>query len=369
MKPRREQAPALRKIPLYQRNFEGEHMEKTDILSMNKEELTAYIVSLGEPKFRATQIWGWLLKGADFSEMKNLPAALRAKLEENAFVATAKPVRKLVSKDGTIKYLYELHDGEKIESVLMRYKHGNTICISTEAGCPMGCAFCASTLKGLSRRLLPSEMLSQIISTQKDTGERVDGIVLMGIGEPLDNYDNVLKFLRLVGSPEGLNIGYRHISLSTCGLVDRIGRLAEENLAITLSISLHAADDETRSSLMPVNKKWNIEQLLTACRAYFEKTGRRISFEYTLVRGKNDTVSDANKLADVLYKYCAGMPLHVNLIPVNNVEERGFLPSEKSGIEAFARTLEGRHIAATVRRKLGSDIDASCGQLRAEHGI
>lgn len=344
-------------------------MEKTDILSMNKEELTAYIVSLGEPKFRATQIWGWLLKGADFSEMKNLPAALRAKLEEYAFVATAKPVRKLVSKDGTIKYLYELHDGEKIESVLMRYKHGNTICISTEAGCPMGCAFCASTLKGLSRRLLPSEMLSQIISTQKDTGERVDGIVLMGIGEPLDNYDNVLKFLRLVGSPEGLNIGYRHISLSTCGLVDRIGRLAEENLAITLSISLHAADDETRSSLMPVNKKWNIEQLLTACRAYFEKTGRRISFEYTLVRGKNDTVSDANKLADVLYKYCAGMPLHVNLIPVNNVEERGFLPSEKSGIEAFARTLEGRHIAATVRRKLGSDIDASCGQLRAEHGI
>ena len=336
---------------------------------MNKEELTAYIVSLGEPKFRTAQIWGWLLKGADFSEMKNLPAALRAKLEENAFVATAKPVRKLVSKDGTIKYLYELHDGEKIESVLMRYKHGNTICISTEAGCPMGCAFCASTLKGLSRRLLPSEMLSQIISTQKDTGERVDGIVLMGIGEPLDNYDNVLKFLRLVGSPDGLNIGYRHISLSTCGLVDRIGRLAEENLAITLSISLHAADDETRSSLMPVNKKWNIEQLLTACRSYFEKTGRRISFEYTLVRGKNDTVSDANKLADVLYKYCAGMPLHVNLIPVNNVEERGFLPSEKSGIEAFAHTLEGRRITATVRRKLGSDIDASCGQLRAEHGI
>jgi 23S rRNA (adenine2503-C2)-methyltransferase len=212
-------------------------------------------------------------------------------------------------------------------------------------------------------------MLSQIIATQKDTGERVDGIVLMGIGEPLDNYDNVLKFLRLVGSPEGLNIGYRHISLSTCGLVDRIGRLADENLAITLSISLHAADDETRSSLMPVNKKWNIEQLLTACRAYFEKTGRRISFEYTLVRGKNDTVSDANKLADVLYKYCSGMPLHVNLIPVNNVEERGFLPSEKSGIEAFASTLEGRRITATVRRKLGSDIDASCGQLRAEHHI
>ena len=342
-------------------------MEKIDILSMNKEELTTYIVSLGEPKVRASQIWGWLLKGADFSEMKNLPAVLRAKLAENAFVASAKIAKKFVSKDGTIKYLYELYDGERIESVLMRYKHGNTICISTEAGCPMGCAFCASTLKGLSRRLLPSEMLSQILSTQKDTGERVDGIVLMGIGEPLDNYDNVIKFLRLVGSPEGLNIGYRHISLSTCGLVDRMGKLAEENLPITLSISLHAADDQTRSSLMPVNKRWNIEQLLTACRAYFDQTGRRISFEYTLVRGKNDSVSDANKLADVLYRYCSGMPLHVNLIPVNNVEERGFLPSEKSGIEAFASTLEGRKITATVRRKLGSDIDASCGQLRAEH--
>ena len=340
-------------------------MEKVDILSMTKEELTAFIISLGEPKFRATQVWGWLMKGADFSELKNVPAALRAKLEENAFIASAKVARRLVSTDGTIKYLYELHDGEKIESVFMRYKHGNTICISTEAGCAMGCAFCASTLKGLSRRLLPSEMLSQIISTEKDTGERISGIVLMGIGEPLDNYDNVLKFLRLVGSPDGLNIGYRHISLSTCGLVDRIYRLAEEDLAITLSISLHAPDDETRSSLMPVNKRWNIEQLLTACRAYFEKTGRRISFEYTLVRGKNDGVSEANRLADVLYRYCAGMPLHVNLIPVNSVEERGFLPSEKSGIEAFVRTLEGRHIVATVRRTLGSDIDASCGQLRS----
>ena len=340
-------------------------MEKVDILSMTKEELTAFTISLGEPKFRATQVWGWLMKGADFSEMKNVPAALRAKLEENAFIASAKIARRLVSTDGTIKYLYEMYDGEKIESVFMRYKHGNTICISTEAGCAMGCAFCASTLKGLSRRLLPSEMLSQIISTEKDTGERISGIVLMGIGEPLDNYDNVLKFLRLVGSPDGMNIGYRHISLSTCGLVDRIYRLAEEDLAITLSISLHAPDDETRSSLMPVNKRWNIEQLLTACRAYFEKTGRRISFEYTLVRGKNDGVSEANRLADVLYRYCAGMPLHVNLIPVNSVEERGFLPSEKSGIEAFVRTLEGRHIVATVRRTLGSDIDASCGQLRS----
>ncbi len=341
-------------------------MEKIDILSMNKEELVSFIISLGEPKFRAEQVWGWLMKGADFSEMKNIPAALREKLTENAFVASAKIAKKQVSKDGTVKYLYELYDGEKIESVFMRYKHGNTICISTEAGCAMGCAFCASTLRGLSRRLFPSEMLSQIIMTEKDTGERIGGIVLMGIGEPLDNYDNVMKFLRLVGSPEGLNIGYRHISLSTCGLVPKIEKLAEENFAITLSISLHAADDETRSSLMPVNKRFCIAELLTACRAYFEKTGRRISFEYTLVRGKNDNTTDANKLADVLYKYCAGMPLHVNLIPVNNVTERGFLPSEKSGIEAFRETLEKRRITATVRRTLGSDIDASCGQLRSK---
>ena len=339
--------------------------EKADILSMAKAELTEFILAMGEPKFRAEQIWGWLMKGAAFDDMKNLPAALREKLKETAFVATAKPTRRLVSTDGTIKYLYELYDGEKIESVFMRYKHGNTICISTEAGCPMGCAFCASTLRGLSRRLLPSEMLSQILATQKDTGERVDGIVLMGIGEPLDNYDNVIKFLRLVGSVDGLNIGYRHISLSTCGLVDGIRRLAEENLPITLSISLHAADNETRSSLMPVNRRWNIETLLTACRDYFDVTGRRISFEYTLVRGKNDRVADANRLADVLYRYCSGMPLHVNLIPVNNVRERGFLPSEKQGVDAFAAALTARRINATVRRRLGSDIDASCGQLRA----
>lgn len=341
-------------------------MEKTDLLSMTPDELTDFVVSLGEPKFRAKQILDWLYKGADFDGMKNLPKSLTDKLRETAFVATAKIARKLVSTDGTIKYLYELHDGEKIESVFMKYKHGNTLCVSTEAGCPMGCAFCASTLRGLSRRLLPSEMLSQVIMTEKDTGERVDGIVLMGIGEPLDNYDNVLRFLRRAGAEDGLGIGFRHISLSTCGLVDKIERLADEDLPITLSISLHASDDETRSALMPVNRRWNIETLLTACRAYFEKTGRRISFEYTLVRGKNDRVEQAHRLADVLYRYCAGMPLHVNLIPVNNVEERGFLPSDKAGIAAFAAELERRHISATVRRRLGSDIDASCGQLRAQ---
>ena len=339
--------------------------EKADILSMTKDELTAFVLSLGEPKFRAAQIWDWLMKGADIAEMRNLPAALREKLAEHTFVAMPTVARRLVSADGTIKYLYRLHDGEQIETVFMRYKHGNTVCISTEAGCPMGCAFCASTISGLSRRLLPSEMLAQVLATEKDTGERIGGIVLMGIGEPLDNYDNVLKFLRLVGAPEGRNIGYRHISLSTCGLVDGIRRLAAENLPITLSVSLHAADDETRSALMPVNRKWNIEALLTACRDYFAATGRRISFEYTLVRGKNDTPADAGRLADVLHRYCGSMPLHVNLIPVNNVRERGFLPSEKRGIEAFAAALEARRITATVRRRLGGDIDASCGQLRA----
>lgn len=345
--------------------YEDDYMEKADILSMTKAELCDFILSIGEPKFRASQIMEWLMRGADFSEMNNLPKALREKLSETAIIAGATVSRKLVSSDGTIKYLFELYDGEKIESVFMRYKHGNTLCISTEAGCPMGCAFCASTLRGLSRRLRPSEMLAQILSVEKDTGERISGVVLMGIGEPLDNYDNVIKFLRLVGSPDGLNIGYRHISLSTCGLVEKIYKLSEENLPITLSISLHAADDETRSSLMPVNKRWNIAALLPACRDYFEKTGRRISFEYTLVHGKNDSKQDAERLADTLYRYCSGMPLHVNLIPVNEVRERGFLPSDRQGIRDFAAVLEARRITATVRRRLGSDIDASCGQLRA----
>lgn len=340
-------------------------MERIDILSMTKDELAAWLSTFGQPKYRAAQIMDWLVRGAGFSEMKNLPLPLRAELEKRAFLASAVPVKRLVSLDGTVKYLYRLHDGEAVEAVFMRYKHGNTVCISTEAGCPMGCAFCASTLRGLSRRLLPSEMLSQVIETQKDTGERISGIVLMGIGEPLDNYDNVIKFLRLVASADGLNIGYRHISLSTCGLVDKIQQLAREDLPITLSVSLHAADDETRSSLMPVNKKWNLAALLPACLDYFQKTKRRISFEYTLVEGKNDRPADAKQLADVLYRYCAGMPLHVNLIPVNPVRERGFQPSDKASIRRFAEMLEARRITATVRRRLGADIDASCGQLRA----
>lgn len=340
---------------------------KTDILSLSPEELRNFIVSLGEPGYRADQIYTFLMRGVtDFPKMNNIPKSLIEKLSERAFIASAKAIQKLTSHDGTAKYLYELYDGEKIESVLMRYRHGNTICISSEAGCPMGCAFCASTLGGLSRKLLPSEMLSQVIETKKDIGERIDGIVLMGIGEPLDNYDNVIKFLRLVNEKKGLGIGYRHISLSTCGIVPRIYDLLKEAMPITLSISLHAADDATRSSLMPVNNKWNIEELLTSCAAYFKATGRRISFEYTLINGKNDNISDAHALSLVLRKYCKDMPIHVNLIPVNAVKERGFSPSDTDRINDFISTLEKSHIVATVRRHLGSDINASCGQLRAE---
>lgn len=335
----------------------------TDLLSLSLAELENYIVSIGEPKFRAKQIFGWLMKGRDLDGLNNVPRALTEKLKGDAFVSSVKLEEKRVSSDGTQKFLFSLYDGERIESVLMKYERGYTVCISTEAGCPMGCAFCASTLGGLSRRLLPGEMLSQVMYAQAEAGEKLSGIVLMGIGEPLDNYDNVLKFLRLVGSPDGLNIGYRHISLSTCGLVDKIYRLAEEDLPITLSISLHASDNETRSALMPVNKKWCIEELLVACRDYFAKTGRRISFEYTLAAGKNDTEKDARALSAILKKYCGDMPLHVNLIPVN-ATGRGFSPSDRANVNRFAEVLEKNHIVATVRRHLGGDINASCGQLR-----
>jgi len=342
-------------------------MTMTDIKSMTQEEITDALRAMGEPAFRGKQVFSWLHKGAtDFAEMNNLSKPLREKLGKEFTITAPTVARKQVSRlDGTVKYLWELRDGNCIETVLMSYHHGNTVCISSQVGCRMGCKFCASTIAGKVRDLTPSEMLDQVLFTQLDSGKDISNIVLMGIGEPLDNRANVLRFLQLVNHPEGLNIGMRHISLSTCGLVDGIRRLAEENLPITLSISLHAADDKTRSSLMPVNKRWNIAELLAACRDYFEKTGRRISFEYTLVRGKNDGRQDAEKLADTLYRYCAGMPLHVNLIPVNPVHERGFQPSDRQGVREFAAALEARRITATVRRRLGSDIDASCGQLRA----
>lgn len=335
-----------------------------DLLSLSLAELEDFIVSLGEPKYRAKQLWGWMLKGKTVPEMPNIPNALKEKLAGCATVPAVKLEQRLTSSDGTKKFLFSLSDGQRIESVLMKYDRGYTVCISTEAGCAMGCAFCASTLGGLSRRLAPSEMLSQVIFAQNEAGEKLSGIVLMGIGEPLDNYDNVMKFLRLVGAPEGLDIGYRHISLSTCGLADKIYDLAREDLPITLSISLHASDDETRSALMPVNRKWNIAALLTACRDYFAATGRRISFEYTLAKGKNDTEQHARALAAVLKKYCPDMPLHVNLIPTN-ATGRGFSPSEKTSVAKFCDVLEKAHVVATVRRHLGGDINASCGQLRA----
>ncbi len=335
-----------------------------DLLSMFPEELSALCVDLGQPKYRGKQIFEGLYKGVrDINEFSSLPKSFREKLIESAFIPTAKIRRKLVSSiDGTVKYLYELHDGETVESVFMRYHHGNTMCISTQVGCRMGCAFCASTKAGLVRSLAPSEMLLQILEAERDLGERVSNIVLMGMGEPLDNYDNVMKFLRLVNHESGLNIGLRHISLSTCGLVDKIDRLADEGLPVTLSISLHAPNDAIRKQTMPIANKWSIKELLDACRRYIDKTGRRISFEYALIDGVNDSKEHANELGRLL----SGMLCHVNLIPVNPIKEKNFKRSEKNTIKVFTETVETYKINATVRRRLGSDINASCGQLRAE---
>ena len=338
---------------------------RADLLSMTLAELKEYIKSLGEPTFRAGQIYQWICKGADFSEMTNLSASLREKLTASAVLHY--PVieaRYASSLDSTVKYLYRLSDGQLIESVLMEYEHGLSICVSSQAGCRMGCSFCASTLGGKVRDLLPSEILGQIIVAQKDAGKRISNIVMMGIGEPLDNYDNVLRFLRLVSAPDGLNIGCRHISLSTCGLVPGIRRLAKEDLPITLSISLHAYDDALRSSIMPVNRAFNIDSLLVACKDYFDETGRRISFEYTLISGENDSPEGAIKLAALLKRYLGKRPFHVNLIPVNPVKERGYEASGKRRVRAFCETLEKSGVNATVRRTLGEDINAACGQLR-----
>ena len=335
---------------------------KQDLKSMTLAEMQEAFAALGEPKFRAKQVFTWLHRGASrFDEMTNLSKPLREKLDGLYFITAPRVVRKQVSKlDGTIKYLWQLGDGNCVESVVMQYHHGNTVCISSEVGCPMGCKFCASTLGGLIRRLTPAELLDQVLFSQLDSGLTISNIVLMGIGEPLDNFDAVMRFLELVNSPEGLNIGMRHISLSTCGLVDKIELLAERNLQLTLSVSLHSPDNESRSKIMPVNKRWPVEQLLAACRAYFEKTGRRVSFEYTMIDG----VSDAPEQAELLAKKLHGMQAHVNMIPLNNVEESGLRCSSHAAIERFQKILESHGVTATVRRTLGSDIDASCGQLR-----
>lgn len=329
---------------------------------MTLAELRGEFAELGEPAFRAGQVYSWMHRGArSFEEMTNLSKALRLRLAERYELTAPTAVRKLVSKkDGTIKYLWRLSGGNCVESVLMQYHHGNTVCISSEVGCAMGCAFCASTRGGLVRRLTPSEMLDQVLFTQLDSGLPVSNIVLMGIGEPLDNYDTVLRFLELVNSPEGMNIGMRHISLSTCGLVERIDRLAEENLQLTLSVSLHAPTDEIRSTIMPVNRRYNVQTLLAACKRYFEKTGRRISFEYAMIRGVNDTPEMAKLLASRL----RGIAAHVNLIPLNDIPESPLKPSYPEVVQTFQKILEQHGIPATVRRTLGSDINASCGQLR-----
>ena len=336
-----------------------------DLMSLTPEELVTFCKEYGQPAYRAKQIFTFLSRGFSVEEMTTLPKDFRATLSDVCEDRLPKIEEKQVSRiDGTVKYLFRLLDGECIESVFMRYEHGNTLCISSEVGCPMGCAFCASTLGGKVRPLLPSEMLGQIIAAQKDMGERVSGVVMMGIGEPLDNYDNVMKFLQLVNHKDGLCIGYRHISLSTCGVVPGIMKLADEAVPITLSISLHAVTDEKRSAIMPVNRKWNIDALLRACADYYKKTTRRISFEYTLLCGENDSEADAKALATLLKRYMKGMPIHVNLIRVNTVKERDFVRGDAESVKRFAEVLSKNGVNATVRRRLGADIDGACGQLR-----
>lgn len=333
-----------------------------NIKSMLPEEIAADFEAMGLPKYRAKQVFKWLTRGVgSFEEMSDIPKSLREKLEEEYSIYKPKVLSKQVSQiDGTIKYLWELHDGNAVETVVMSYKHGNTVCVSSQVGCRQGCAFCASTIGGLVRCLEPSEILDEVLFSELDSGKHISNIVLMGIGEPLDNFDNVMKFLKLVNCPEGMNIGMRHISLSTCGLIERFDDLAEQNLQLTLSVSLHAPDDETRSKIMPANRGRGVDELIAACKRYYDKTGRRISFEYAMIDGVNDTEFHARLLAKRAKTVCA----HVNLIPLNHVEERQFKPSTDGHMKAFIKILEDSGVNVTVRRKLGGDVDASCGQLR-----
>ena len=336
-----------------------------NLKSLTQPELAEILKELGQPPFRAKQVFAWLHKGVrSYDEMTNLPKPLRDALAKEYPICPPKVVRKQESRrDGTIKYLWELSDGNCVETVLMRYHYGNTVCISTEVGCRMGCAFCASTLGGLVRRLEPFEMLDQVLFTQVDSGLPVSHIVLMGIGEPLDNFENVMRFLELVNSPEGMNISMRHISLSTCGLVPKIDELAKRKLQLTLSVSLHAPNDEVRNKIMPVNRAYPSEELLAACRRYYAQTSRRISFEYAMIDGVNDSEEDARELLRRL----KGLPAHFNLIPLNHVEESPLKPSSRAAVAKFQKILEDGGVPATVRRTLGGDIDASCGQLRRKY--
>ncbi len=335
---------------------------KKDILALLPEELEAELALMGEPKFRAAQIFQWLGRGVrSFEGMSNLSKDLRAKLNDVFFLYEPKVLSKQVSAiDGTIKYLWELSDGNAVETVVMSYQHGNTVCVSSQVGCRQGCAFCASTIGGLVRNLRASEILDEVLFSERDSGKKISNIVLMGIGEPLDNFDNVMRFLELVNHPKGMNIGMRHISLSTCGLIEHFDELAARNLQLTLSVSLHAPDDETRSRIMPANRGRGVENLIAACKDYYEKTGRRISFEYAMIDGVNDTPEHARLLA----KHARAVSAHVNLIPLNHVEERQFQPSTPAHLKRFIKLLEDSGVNVTVRRRLGSDVDASCGQLR-----
>ena len=336
-----------------------------NLKSLTQTELAEVFKNMGQPAFRAGQAYEWLQKGIySYDEMTNVPRNLRTLLEEQYPLCPPKVVRRQESKkDGTIKYLWELSDGNCVETVLMRYHYGNTVCISTEVGCRMGCAFCASTIGGLVRRLEPYEMLDEVLFTQVDSGLPISHIVLMGIGEPLDNFDNVMRFLELVNSPEGMNISMRHISLSTCGLVPKIDELAKRKLQLTLSVSLHAPNDDIRNTIMPVNRAYPSGELLDACRRYYAATSRRISFEYAMIDGVNDSVEHARELL----KRLKGLPAHFNLIPLNHVEESPLKPSTRAAVAAFQKTLEEGGVTATVRRTLGGDIDASCGQLRRKY--
>ena len=339
-------------------------MVKKDIKSMTLTEIEAEMKALGQPKFRAAQIFDWLQKRCvtTFDEMTNLSKELRSLLDEGYYIANCEIEDRFDSKlDETVKYLFRLNDGECIESVLMKYEHGWSICISSQVGCRMGCKFCASTIGGLVRSLTASEMLSQIMTAQKNRGIRISNIVMMGIGEPFDNFDNVVRFLALVGDEKGLNIGMRHISLSTCGRVDGIRRFMELDSQITLSVSLHAPNDRIRNTMMPINKKWNVTELISACRDYFNRTGRRISFEYALIKG----VNDSRECADELIRLLKGLVCHINLIPVNKVKENNYEKSDR--VREFCNYLNQNGMNATVRRTLGSDISASCGQLRQKH--
>ena len=336
-----------------------------DVKSMYIDELTEWVKKQGEPQFRAKQLYEWMHKkyAGSTDDMTNIPKKLREKIDNDGFISIVEETRQTSKSDGTIKFLFRLGDGQMIESVFMKYNYGNSICISSQAGCRMGCRFCASTIGGLVRNLTASEMLEQVYAAMRITGERISNIVVMGTGEPLDNYDNLIRFIRIISDEAGYNISQRNITVSSCGIVPRIYDLADENLTITFALSLHAPTDSERKELMPIASRYSLAETIDACKAYFDKTGRRITFEYSLVKGKNDSIEHAEKLAGLLH----GINCHVNLIPINPVRERDFEQSDNDSVQKFKLALEKKSINGTIRKSMGSDIDAACGQLRRKY--